>query len=165
MSCPSEAVATCPLHAAPKLANILHRFETEAEHGVCDTGRYRCRYAVWGQGPPLLFIHGLSDRARSFALVYASLSRHFRCIAYDLPTGKGDGARLHRYTHADLAADVFALLDHLNLPRSYVLGSSFGATIALAALHACPERLPRAVLQGGFAHRPLAAAELFVPIN
>jgi pimeloyl-ACP methyl ester carboxylesterase len=106
-----------------------------------------------------VFVHGLSDQARSFALVGALLAEHFRCIAYDLPTGQGDGARLHRYTHADLVADLFALLDHLGVRQSYILGSSFGATIALEALRGRPERLPRAILQGGFACRPLAPAE------
>jgi 3-oxoadipate enol-lactonase len=55
--------------------------------------------------------------------------------------------------------DVWALLDHLNVGRSYVLASSFGATVALLALRARPERLPRAVLVGGFARRPLRRAE------
>jgi pimeloyl-ACP methyl ester carboxylesterase len=127
---------------------------------VCDTGRYQCPYYGWGEGPPLVFIPGIADDALSFVLPIAHLSRHFRCVAYDLPTGAGDGARLSGYRHGDYAADLFALLDHLGAPQSYVFGSSFGATVALAALHAQPRRLPRAVLQGGFARRPLASAEI-----
>src|SRR5262249_30533843 len=41
-------------------------------------------------------------------------------------------------------------------------GSSFGATIALTAMHGRPERFPKAVLQGGFARRPLAWAEVLL---
>jgi pimeloyl-ACP methyl ester carboxylesterase len=67
-----------------------------------------------------------------------------------------------QYRHAHLVADLFALLDHLQVQRSYVLGSSFGATVALAAAHARPERLPRVIVQGGFARRPLQRAELFL---
>jgi pimeloyl-ACP methyl ester carboxylesterase len=145
-----------------QLNEVLQRFEREAVRGRCDTGRYRCSYYTWGEGPPLLFIHGLSDDARSFVLPIALLSRHFRCIAYNLPMGCGDGARLANYRHADLVADVFALLDHLGVPQSYVFASSFGSTIALAALRQCPERLPRAILQGGFVYRPLAPAEILL---
>jgi pimeloyl-ACP methyl ester carboxylesterase len=116
-------------------------------------------YYTWGQGPPLLLIHGVTASSRSFLLPASRLAAQFRCIAYDQPTGRGDGARLRGYTHAHLVEDVWALLDHLGVTRSYVLGSSFGGTIALAALHARPERLPRAVLQGGFAHRPLSGVE------
>jgi len=141
---------------------VLWRFEREAIQGTCDTGRYRCPYYTWGDGPPLLFIHGLSDDARSCTLAISLLSRHFRCIAYDLPKGRDDGARLGRYRHADLVADLFALLDYLGERQAYLFASSFGATIALAALRQQPERLPRAILQGGFAHRPLAPAEILL---
>ncbi len=144
----------------PALGEALARHQSEARPGVCDTGRYRCPYYVWGDGPPLVFIPGLCDDSLSFVQTAALLSRHFRCVAYDLPTGLGDGARLGSYRHADYVADLLALLDHLGLERAYLFGSSFGSTIALAALHRRPERLPRAVLQGGFARRPLAPAEV-----
>jgi pimeloyl-ACP methyl ester carboxylesterase len=107
----------------------------------------------------LLFVPGVAASGRSFVLTIARLAAHFRCIAYDLPTGRGDRARLGRYAHADLVADVFAILDHLGISRAYLFGSSFGSTMTLAAMHARPERIPRAVLQGGFAWRPLARAE------
>jgi pimeloyl-ACP methyl ester carboxylesterase len=158
----NESLACSPLScpvASPSLAQALDRFHREAARGVCATGSYRCSYFTWGEGPPLLFIHGLSDRALSFAPVAALLSSHFRCIAYDLPAGKRDGARLGRYHHVDLAADALALLDHLGVERTYVYGASFGATIALLLARDRPERVPRLVLQGGFAHRPLAPAE------
>jgi pimeloyl-ACP methyl ester carboxylesterase len=144
--------------AALTLAETQRRFEREAVPGTCDTGRYCCAYYTWGQGPPLIFIPGLSDDALSFMLVAGLLSAHFRCIAYNLPAGVGDGARLARYTHACLVADLFTLLDRLRVSQSYVFGSAFGSTIALAAMHKAPERLPRGIVQGGFARRPLGSA-------
>ncbi len=160
-TCEGASHGACELAGPPTLEEALHRFDREAVRGVCDTGRYRCAYYVWGTGPPLLFIPGLSGDARSFILLTAHLAGSFRCIAYDLPSG-GDGARLDRLTHADLVADVFALLDHVQARQSYVYGTSFGSTIALAALLAQPERLLRGVLQGGFARRSLAPAEVLL---
>jgi 3-oxoadipate enol-lactonase len=90
----------------------------------------------------------------------ARLQEHFRCVSFDLPTGDGDGARLMQTTHADLVSDLFALLDHLNVPRCFVLGSSFGATIALAAMYRQPSRFSHAIVQGGFARRKLSRAEV-----
>jgi pimeloyl-ACP methyl ester carboxylesterase len=151
----------CPVTCGMlQLADALRMQEREARRGVCDTGRYRCAYSTWGEGPPLAFIPGLSDDASCFVLPMALLKGSFRCIAYDLPTGRGDGARLGRYRHADFVADLLALLDHLGARRCYLFGSSFGSTIALAAMHDFPARFPRAVLQGGFARRPLAWAEV-----
>jgi pimeloyl-ACP methyl ester carboxylesterase len=163
---PSDSAATCRrvglFLGQLSLDEALQRFEREAVRGECRTGRYRCRYYLWGEGAPLVFVPGLSDDAVSFVLPIALLSRHFRCIAYDLPAGRSDGARLGRYCHADLVADLRALLDSLHIERAYLFGSSFGSTITLAALRAHPERFPRAVLQGGFAHRPLAPAEVLL---
>jgi pimeloyl-ACP methyl ester carboxylesterase len=141
------------------LADAQARFQREAVRGVCDTGPYQCPYYAWGSGPPILMIPGLADDSLSFILVSALLAPHFRCIAYDLPTGSGDGAKLRRIAHTDLVHDLFALLDHLDISQSYLLGSSFGGTIALAAMHSSPKRFPRAVLQGSFACRPLALTE------
>src|SRR2546423_2911138 len=155
----------CPFAAAPgplRLDDVFARFRREARAGTCETGRYRCPYYIWGDGPNLLFIPGLCDDRLSFVLPIAVLSRHFRCIALDLPTGRGDGARVARYRHADYVADVLALLDHVGARHSFLFGSSFGGTIALGALHAAPERFGRAVLQGSFAHRPLAWAEVLL---
>src|SRR5581483_4862900 len=150
---------TAPRPSPVTLAEARDRFEREATRGVCDTGRYRCRYAVWGEGPPLLFVPGLSDRGNVFVMLAALLSRHFRCVLYDLPVGGADRARLHRTTHDGLVADALALLDQMGARQAYLYGASFGSTVVLRLLHDQPARFPRAVLQGGFARRPLARAE------
>jgi pimeloyl-ACP methyl ester carboxylesterase len=150
---------TALISAKPlSLKDALQRFEREASRGIFDTGASRCPYYTWGQGPPLLFIHGLADFAAGYVPVISLLAEHFRCIAYDLP----DGDQAGRLTHDDLVKDVFVLLDHLGLRQSYVLGSSFGSTLALAAMRACPERLPRGILAGGFAQRRLSPAEMLL---
>jgi pimeloyl-ACP methyl ester carboxylesterase len=141
------------------LAEALAQWEREARRGICDTGRYRMPYFVWGSGPPLVFIHGLADSSRAFIPVIAALRREFTCIAYDLPGGGPDGARLGAYRHRHLVADLVALLDQLGIGRTNLFGSSFGSTIVLAALHAHPDRMSRAVLQGGFAYRTLSSWE------
>ncbi len=142
------------------LRECLEHWRTEARHGVCDTGRYRCRHVVWGRGPTLVLIPGMGMDAVGFVMLMARLQGQFRCVSFDLPEGGGDGARLMTYRHADHVADLFALLDHLSIRACVVLGSSFGSTIALEALHAQPGRFARAILQGGFARRPLAPAEV-----
>src|SRR5581483_233195 len=102
-----ETPAAIPLPAA------LAAFDREARPGTLDTGRYRMPYFVWGAGPPLVFIHGLADLAKSFVPVMAALRRDFTCVGYELPAGGPDGARLGAYRHRHLVADLIALLDHL----------------------------------------------------
>jgi pimeloyl-ACP methyl ester carboxylesterase len=152
--------------AAPEsrttLTEALQDFETQAHRDIAELGRYRCRYAVWGDGPPLIFVHGLGDNLSSSLLAMALLRQKFRCIAYDQPTGVDDGCRLTTYTHDQLAGDLLSLMDHLGLRRAAVLGHSFGSTVAAKAMVAAPERIPRAVMVGGFAKRPLAWGEWFL---
>jgi len=133
----------------------LAAFDAGARWAVLHTDRYAMRFAVWGEGPPLIIIHGLSDAVRGFAMVMHRLAARFTCIAYELPNGLEDGAALGAYRHRDYATDMFALLDHLKLERVALLGSSFGTTVALSALADRPDRFSRCVLKGGFAHRPL----------
>ncbi|VTS01079.1 alpha/beta fold hydrolase [Tuwongella immobilis] len=142
------------------LAAAVRACQQMARKGVVDTGRYRLRYLAWGDsGPAIVFIHGLSDSAISFAGVMAALRDRYRCIAYELPDGKADGAPLIRYQHTDLVSDLLALMDELAIDRASILGSSFGSTVALRALAEAPKRFPVGMLQGGFAYRPLHPLE------
>jgi len=157
--CSGETSGVCGASGLTTLAHARERFLQEAIVGTCNTGRYQCAYWSWGSGPPIVFIHGLSDRAASFLVPASLLTQQFRCIAYELPEGGADKAKLRLYSHADLVADTGALLDHLQIERAYLYGSSFGSTIALEALRQQPRRYPRAILQGGFARRPLHLLE------
>ncbi len=149
-----------PHPSADDLRRGTTRFDAEAVPGAVHTGRYRLRYVTWGGGPPVVFVHGLGDLPRSFCMVMAELvDRGFRVVGYDLANGMDDGCRYGAYRHEHHADDLVALLDHLTIPAADVVGSSFGSTVTLRSLHRHPTRFRRAVLQGGFARRPLARVE------
>lgn len=158
ISTPAPALPDCAKRLT--LQDCLQRWRSETEQGVVDTGRYHCRYVVWGQGPTLVLIPGTALDAYAFVMLMARLQASFRCVSFALPDGDADGAHLMSYRHADLVADLFALLDHLSIRQCSLFGSSLGSTIALAALHAQPGRFSHALLQGAFARRPLAPAEV-----
>jgi pimeloyl-ACP methyl ester carboxylesterase len=137
-------------------------FAHTATHSTFHTSRYAMRFSFWGTDSrpagapvPLVIIHGLSDAARGFAPVMHRLAAHVPCVVYELPNGPDDGAEIGGYRHRDYVTDLLALIDHLNLDRVALFGSSFGTTVALAALAAAPHRFTRCALQGGFAYRPL----------
>jgi pimeloyl-ACP methyl ester carboxylesterase len=133
----------------------LRRFASEASQQSFVTPRYRYRYFLWGNGPPVVFIHGLSDRAKSFVLPMARLADRFTCIGVELADGLGDGAKLGAYRHRHHVEDLIRLLNHLSFENVDLVGSSYGTTVALRALGTYPKRFRRCVLQGGFACRPL----------
>jgi pimeloyl-ACP methyl ester carboxylesterase len=135
-------------------------YDRLAEVGRIDGPRHRMTFRTLGEGPALILIPGLASTYRGYAPTLNRLARRFRTIQLDYPgENPDDGARLDRISHADLVDDLFRLLDLLGLSEAFLFGLSFGSTIALKALRRAPDRFPRAVLQGGFAHRRLRPEE------
>ena len=96
---------------------------------------------------PVALIHGVCGHAAAWSAVATSLASTMRPIAIDL---RGHGASqwsaLHDYATITHAADVAAVLDALDLDRVSLVGSSWGALIALAVAVAQPDRVRRLVL-------------------
>ena len=79
---------------------------------------------------------------------------------YDYPgENPADGANLAQINHDHLVDDLFGLIDHLKIGRVFLVGSSFGSTIVLKALHREGRRFPRTAVQGAFAHRDFSRLE------
>lgn len=70
-------------------------------------------YKEYGQGEPLLLVHGLGSSIRDWEYQIPVLSQHYRVIALDVRGhGQSDKPR-QRYRIATFAADVAALIEHL----------------------------------------------------
>jgi pimeloyl-ACP methyl ester carboxylesterase len=98
-----------------------------------------------GEGAPLVLLHGLSATRRN--VVQGSrrlLRRGYRLIAYDA-RGHGASEPAPRYEYADLVGDLEAVLSHFDLERPALIGSSMGATTAMAFALEHPERVPALV--------------------
>lgn len=152
---PTEAIS---LHTP--LRAFLERYEAKTRHHVFSGPRYRMNYSVLGDGPTLFIVPGICSTRILFAALAVELSAWFRVVVYDLPgIASGDGANLHRYQLEDYPTDLFALADHLHDRTFDAMGLSFGSTILLKAMHREPARVTRAMLCGGFAHRPMTQFE------
>jgi pimeloyl-ACP methyl ester carboxylesterase len=98
-----------------------------------------------GEGTPTIFIHGVTGHAAAWSGVAPSLVQHGRCLALDL-RGHGDSQWADDYATSTHAADVVAVLDALGLERAALVGSSWGALIALATASIAPDRVRRLAL-------------------
>jgi pimeloyl-ACP methyl ester carboxylesterase len=101
--------------------------------------------ARYGEGKPLLLLHGWPEFWLIWRPVIGRLGRHFHLLAPDLrgfgDTGKptaGPDATATADRHAE---DMFALMDALGFSRFGVVGSDLGAYVAQAMSHRAPERL------------------------
>ncbi len=94
----------------------------------------------------VLFLHGFPDTSSMWITQIKALhAAGYRCIAPDT-VGCGDSQiapRLSDYNAQTICRDHLALLDHLNIEKSNVVGHDWGAGVAwlLAAWH--PERVQR----------------------
>lgn len=88
-------------------------------------------YEVYGQGEPVLFIHGFPLSGQMWNETVASLKGDYRLIVPDL-RGHGGSTATAEATMGDYADDLAALLEHLKEARPVVVvGLSMGGYVAL----------------------------------
>lgn len=115
-----------------------------------DIGPVELAVTVTGprDGPPVLLLHGFPDRAAMWRhQVTALAAAGHLVIAPDL-RGFGDSDRPDRvddYALPLLVGDLVALLDHLEVERTAVVGHDWGSVLAWALTAAHPERVDRLV--------------------
>ncbi|MFC5268130.1 alpha/beta fold hydrolase [Kribbella qitaiheensis] len=111
-------------------------------HTVQGGGGLRLHVREWGRadGPPILFLHGLSQSHLCWAKQYQSaLADEFRLVACDLRGHGMSEAPLEpdHYTDGELwADDVAAIIEHLRLDRAVLVGWSYGGFIICDYLRA-----------------------------
>lgn len=100
-----------------------------------------------GHGPPLLCLSGLTRNLDDFDFVSPHLSM-FRLIKLDYRgRGRSDWAADYKtYMVPREAADALELLDHLNIDKTAILGTSRGGIIAMFLAHIAKNRLSAVAL-------------------
>ncbi len=100
---------------------------------------------IAGDGPPIVLAHGLSATRRNVVQGSRALIRRgYRLIAYDA-RGHGSSSPGPRYEYADLVEDLEAVLEHVELDRTALVGSSMGAATTMAFALEHPARVPALV--------------------
>jgi aminoacrylate hydrolase len=108
-------------------------------------------YDVAGNGPPLFLVTGLGGSRHYWANIVPALSREFTVITHDhMCIGDSRGSRIGHTVEA-LTDDVVALMDHLGIRQTGVLGHSTGAAVGQVLAQDHPRRLFKLVLYAGWA--------------
>ena len=100
------------------------------------------------QAPTLILLHGNGENHTYFVKQIPAFSPHFRLVLMDTrgqgqSTG-GDG----ELNFSVFAADLLALMDHLQIAKAHLLGFSDGGNLALTFALAHPERVQSLILNG-----------------
>jgi pimeloyl-ACP methyl ester carboxylesterase len=90
----------------------------------------------------VIFVHGLATNLAFWYLaVVPRLGGDYAWTIYDLRGHGASGVPPSGYTTADMAGDLAALLDYLEVRRAHVVGHSFGGAVALHYALLYPERV------------------------
>jgi len=107
------------------------------------------RYETEGDGPPVVFIHGLGATSNVWHAQRAALSKYFRVIVYDRSGCGRSPATSEGYSIDGWADELAGLLDHLAIATTVVVGHSLGSMIAQRFAGKYPTRTRALVLAGG----------------
>lgn len=109
-------------------------------------GEVTLAYDVHGDGPPLVLVHGLGERASSWEPVRGALAARFTTYAVDV-RGHGDSDWGDAYGHDAIEADLCAWLDALGLRDVVLVGHSMGGSIGFRIATHRPDLVARLVVE------------------
>jgi len=138
-------------------AQVLEAFRDQSTSWSVRTDGASFSGRTLGSGRPLYFLNGLSGTSDLYCLIVWLLKDDFRCVVFDYPTRHEQKRRI--VAPEALAAGLFAAADLHGDSAFSLFATSFGGLVALSAMTERPVRIDRAILQAGFAHRKLSAAE------
>ncbi|HTC37267.1 MAG TPA: proline iminopeptidase-family hydrolase [Bryobacteraceae bacterium] len=130
-----------------------HAVSYKIEEGYVDAGGLLIYYKSFGQGPPLLIVHGGPGASHDYFLPYlAPLARHNRLVFID-ERGSGRSEKLDDptgYTVENMVEDVEAVRKDLNLGTIALLGHSYGGVLAQAYALKYQQNLSKLILCSTF---------------
>ena len=95
----------------------------------------QCFYKEYGEGEPLIFLHGNTASSKMFEVLMPLYAEKFRCILIDF-LGNGQSDRIRKFSPDmwyDEALQAIALIEHLNCGKVNLVGTSGGAWAAINA--------------------------------
>ncbi|MGM4923279.1 alpha/beta fold hydrolase [Tardiphaga robiniae] len=117
-------------------------------------GAVEIAYLDEGEGDPIVLVHGFAS-SKNVNWVYptwvSELKKHNRRVIALDNRGHGDSSKLYdseQYSIGAMAADVRALLAHLGIGRTDMMGYSMGARITAYIAYSHPELIRSAIFGG-----------------
>jgi len=100
----------------------------------------RILYTAYGNGKPVMFVHGVGALGIVWKNQVEALKDKFRLIIVDIP-GSHDSELLEDMSMEGMAESLKAILDKEKIGKCCIIGHSMGGYITLAFAEKYPERL------------------------
>ena len=115
-------------------------FRKTFAHRFADVNGIHLHYVIGGRGEPVLLLHGYPETWYGWRRVMPALAEKYTVIVPDM-RGLGESSRPAdgSYAKANVAADLFALLQKLGYDHVFVAGQDMGGPVAYALAAQRPE--------------------------
>ncbi|MGZ3885707.1 MAG: alpha/beta fold hydrolase [Bacteroidia bacterium] len=117
--------------------------------GYVTSGNAKVYYEVYGQGQPLLILHGNGGSIKARARSIPEYAKKYKVIAMDSRCHGKTSCPPGYATYEQIAADANALLTHLKLDSVYIWGHSDGAIVGLLMAIHYPSKVKKLLATGG----------------
>ena len=106
-----------------------------------------------GTGDPIILLHSYGPGSTAWITFFKNfpeLSKHYRCIAMDLPNFAKTGPAIYdEPIHSFQAKTALALMDALGIEKAHIVGNSQGGQTAMVFAYKYPDRINKLVWGGG----------------
>lgn len=126
----------------------------QPQTGIAEINGTTLYYEIAGEGHPLVMNHGGLVNRRLWDDQFEVFAQHYKVIRYDF-RGFGDSGLLKKGDAPySLIDDLYALLTHLGIHKTYIMGLSMGGALSIDFTLAHPEMvdalIPVAMSLSGF---------------
>ena len=116
--------------------------------GYANVNGIKIYYEVYGEGEPLVLLHGNSQAIVVFTDLIPELAKRYKVIAIDTRLQGKSGDDGTRLTYELFAEDVKGVLDHLKLEKVNLFGWSDGGNTGLILAGKYPHRIKTLMTMG-----------------
>lgn len=114
---------------------------SQRKHDFAPFRKGRVAYREIGKGPVIVLLHGFMENGIIWEEYVRKLSRGFRVIVVDLPGHGATESFGYVHTMELMAQAVMAVLRHLKIRKSHLVGHSLGGYVALAFADQYPDNV------------------------
>ncbi|MDH3397597.1 MAG: alpha/beta hydrolase [Acidimicrobiia bacterium] len=118
---------------------------------TANVGDVDLHFEEYGQGPPVVLIHGLAGDCSAWNAQIARLQKSYRVIAFDNRGAGRSSAPDYPYTTRHFADDTVGLLETVGVTEpAHIIGRSMGGAIAQEIALAYPDRVRSMIITASF---------------
>ncbi len=139
--------ARLPAEIAPPTFDVPYG-HNDAVGAFVDVNGIKLYYETYGSGTPLLLIHGNGGDINGMGYQIAHFAKSHRVIVADSRGHGRSGLGAGRLTYEQMAEDLNALLDHLQVKSAHVLGWSDGGILSLLLAIHHPDKVAKMAIMG-----------------